>query len=196
MTRSAPHAEPRTLLLAGMMGAGKTAVGRLLAERLGRVFIDTDAAIEAVRGESVEQIFARAGEAEFRKLEREALAGLPELAAVVALGGGAVSAAENRALLRGKGTLIWLQAEPRTLLERIEPDASRPLLAGLSGSERLARLSELCRARAPSYAHADLRVRTDGRTTEQVCAALLESLGWANSGEAAPASGRGGEEVE
>jgi shikimate kinase len=183
---AAGGASGRTLLLAGMMGTGKSTVGRLLAARLGRAFIDTDAQIEAQRGLSVAQIFAREGEAAFRAAERAVLAALPERGAVVALGGGALLAPEARALARARGLLVWLAAEPDTLLARIAADGSRPLLAGLGEPARLARLRELCAARAPAYAEAELRIDTDGRSAEQVCAVLLGALGEQGCAAAAP----------
>jgi shikimate kinase len=168
----------RTLLLAGMMGAGKSSVGKLLAARLGRPFIDTDDRIAARAGRSLPEIFAGEGEAGFRARERAVLAELPESGAVIALGGGAPVADENRRLLRGKGVLVWLDARPETLAQRVGEAAGRPLLAGLDGPGRTERLRHLREERASAYAGADLRVETDGRTPEEVCAEVLRALGW------------------
>lgn len=111
-------------------------------------------------------------------MEREILAELPGRDAVIALGGGALIAAENRALLREKGTLIWLDARPESLLARVGEGSPRPLLSGLDRSQRLTRLRALAEERAPAYREADLRVATDHRTPEEVCRAVLETLGW------------------
>lgn len=166
----------RVILLTGMMGSGKSAVGRELAERLGVRFVDTDAEIERRRGAAVAEIFRREGEAAFRALERAELAALPSARAVVALGGGALVAAEHRALLPERSILVWLDAEPETLAARLGEADDRPLLAGLSASERTERLRELRAERADGYAEARLRVATDGRSPGQVCDALLAAL--------------------
>jgi shikimate kinase len=167
----------RSILLCGMMGSGKSSVGRALAERLGWRFVDADAEIEAGAGMSVAQIFEREGEAGFRARERELLRALPEAGCVIALGGGAVEAAENRAILASKGRLVWLDARPETLAERIGTTARRPLLAGLDGRARVERLRELGARRASAYASAELRVSTDGLGVAQVCQAVLGGLG-------------------
>jgi shikimate kinase len=95
---------------------------------------------------------------------------------VVALGGGAVVAAENRALLARKGRLVWLDAGAETLAERVGESAERPLLAGLDRASRVAKLAALAAERAPAYAQAELRVETDGRTVDEVCAELVAAL--------------------
>lgn len=166
----------RAILLAGMMGSGKTSVGRALAGRLGWDFIDTDARIEAEAEQSIAEIFRRGGESRFRALERAVLERLPERRAVIALGGGALVAEENRALLRGKGTLVWLDAPAESLLERVGDARERPLLAGLDRGARLERLRALAAARRDAYAEADLRVATGSRTPDEVCEAVLASL--------------------
>jgi shikimate kinase len=165
-------------MLTGMMGAGKTSVGRLLAQRLDWEFIDTDERIESARSVSISEIFAREGEAAFRELEREVLAALPDHQAVIALGGGAVVPAENRSLLRDKGTLVWLDASAEALAARVGDAAERPLLSGLDGGDRVERLRRLRAEREASYAMADLRIDTEGRSPERVCAAVLAALGW------------------
>jgi len=166
----------RTILLCGLMGSGKSSVGRLLAERLGHDFIDTDRCVERRAGCTVAELFRERGEASFRALERQVLAELPALRAVVALGGGAVASAEGRALVAGKGTLVWLDARPETLATRVGDGAGRPLLAGLDEDARVARLRDLAQQRATAYGQAALRVSTDERTPDQVCDAVLAGL--------------------
>ncbi|MFQ5513086.1 MAG: shikimate kinase [Myxococcota bacterium] len=168
----------RALLLVGMMGAGKSTVGRALANRLGWRFIDSDASVEAARGLPIEEIFAAEGAESFRALEAQVLRELPDREAVVALGGGAVLAPENRELLRRKGVIVWLDASPEILAARIGSDAARPLLAGTDGSTRIERLRQLCAERAAAYACADLRVPTDGLSVAESCGAVLAALGW------------------
>jgi shikimate kinase len=165
-----------SVLLTGLMGCGKTSVGHLLAARLAFEFIDTDDRVVSIAGISIAEIFAREGEAGFRARERDVLRALPRVHAVVALGGGAVVPPENRALLEGLGTRVWLEAEPETLAARVGPAAGRPLLAGLDARGRLARLRELLEVRHASYASAAVRVATDGKSAAQVCDDVLEGL--------------------
>lgn len=171
----------RAILLTGMMGSGKSEVGRALAERLGWSFIDTDAEIEQRRGLSVAEIFRENGEAGFRELERAEIAALPDQRVVVALGGGALAQAENRLLLQQRGALVWLDAEPETLAGRVGESDERPLLAGLSGADRTERLRALRAERAADYGKAEIRVETDGRSPGEVCDAVLAALGWENA---------------
>ncbi len=167
----------RSLLLTGPMGAGKTRVGRLLARRLHWLFIDTDEQIEAASGMPIAQIFATESEAGFRSRECEALRELPDRNCVVALGGGALCSDENRAILRKKGTLIWLDAPAATLAARVAGEAERPLLAGLDAAGREAKLERLRAEREASYASAALRIETASLTPEQVRDAVLRGLG-------------------
>ena len=167
----------RAILLCGPMGAGKTQVGRALAERLGWEFADTDERVRALAGTSVARIFEREGEGGFREREREALAGLPERRCVAALGGGAVVSEASREIVRRKGRLVWLQASPECLARRLADAGDRPLLAGLDFEGRVARLRELVERRRAAYATADLHVSTEGRSVERVCDALLDALG-------------------
>jgi shikimate kinase/3-dehydroquinate synthase len=119
------------LLFVGMMGAGKSTVARLVAARLGRPHVDTDAEVERVAGSSVGEIFSARGEAGFRDEESRVLASVlgGTVPTVVSVGGGAVIDDANRAALRGAGTVVWLRARPDTLARRVGRDADRPLLA-------------------------------------------------------------------
>jgi len=167
----------RCVLLTGPMGAGKSRVGRALASALGWAFIDTDVEVERAASMKIAEIFAREGEAGFRKRERAALAALPAQACVVALGGGAIADAGNRRVLSEKGVLVWLDARPETLAARIGAAAERPLLAGLDHGARIAKLSALCAERAAAYGAAKVRIATDARTVDEVCADVLAALG-------------------
>jgi shikimate kinase len=158
------------------MGSGKSRVGRALASRLGWDFVDTDERVEKAAGMRISEIFAREGEAAFRRLESEALAALPARRCVVALGGGAVVSADNRRVLREKGRLVWLDAAPETLAERIGDSQKRPLLAGLDAEGRVARLAQLRAERLAAYSEAELHVRTDGLSVEESAAAVHAAL--------------------
>jgi shikimate kinase len=158
------------------MGAGKSRVGRALASALGWKFVDTDVLVEKAASMKIAEIFAREGETGFRKRERAVLEALPTVDCVIALGGGAVVSVENRDVLREKGTLVWLDARPETLVERIGDAAERPLLAGLDREARLALLAALRDARASAYATAVHRIDTDASSVADVCAAVLAAL--------------------
>jgi shikimate kinase len=145
--------KPDVVYLVGFMGAGKTRVGTSLARILSYTFLDLDAEIEARAGERVRDIFARCGEARFRELEREELECVSRLPRrVIALGGGAFCAAENRDIVRRTGTSVWLDAPLDTLLSRIAGDDSRPLLSSR------AQMEALLESRRPLYAQADIRI--------------------------------------
>jgi len=163
-----PHGGVR-IFLVGMMGAGKTTTGRLLAERLGWVFLDSDAEVENETGLTVRQLFARDGEAAFRRTESSALSRVcqhPE-PAVISVGGGAVLRPENRALLRDSGRVIWLRARPTTLAARVGDGAGRPLLEG--GDDPGAALEAIDEDRRPLYAEvAHETIDVDDLTPEAV----------------------------
>lgn len=158
------------------MGAGKSTVGRSLAELLGWRFLDLDSEIESQAGMTVAEIFAREDEAGFRARERAALRALPEAECVVALGGGAVEAAENREILAGKGRMVWLDARPETQLARIGAGATRPMLFGLDQAGKIARLRDLSARRAAAYASAELRLATDEQSVVELCRAIAQRL--------------------
>ncbi|MCC6339377.1 MAG: shikimate kinase [Acidimicrobiia bacterium] len=143
------------LFLVGMMGAGKTTVGRLCAAELGRPFVDLDARVEARAGRPVAEIFAHDGEAAFRRLEGEALAEVAAspVAAVVACGGGVVLDPAHRARLRTAGLVVWLDAPAGVLAERLGAGEGRPLLESAPGGVEPA-LARLARAREAAYREA------------------------------------------
>ena len=163
-------------MLCGMMGAGKSAVGRSLADSLGWAFLDTDDLIENDAGTTIAEIFEREGEGGFRKRESEVISKLPARRTVIALGGGAVLDEGNRARLLRTGTLVWLQAGPREILDRVGDADTRPLLADLNRTARLERLKELLEERHEAYAAAELHVDTTGRDVREICAEVRRAL--------------------
>jgi len=167
----------RTLWLVGMMGAGKSAVGSRLAQRLGRAFIDTDALVEGVAGKSVAAIFADEGEPSFRALERAAIERVAGRPAIVALGGGAIAQPGAGERLAASGTIVYLRARPETLLARIGDASGRPLLAGLDAAQRLARVRGLLQAREAHYARSACVVDVDDGDIDAVTDRILRALG-------------------
>jgi shikimate kinase len=159
-----------------MMGAGKSTVGRALAARQGRRFVDADAEIERRAGARIPEIFASRGETGFRALEREVAGELAGRDAVVALGGGAIVQAGVREALAAAGPIVYLRARPETLLARVGDAGDRPLLAGLDDETRLARLRELLAERETAYAGADLCIDTDGMTPDAVAEGIEQAL--------------------
>ena len=160
-------------MLIGMMGSGKTTVGRSLAAALGRPLVDSDAQVEARTGRTVREIFESDGEAAYRVLEREALVdALAEAEpSVVAAAGGVVLDPGNRAVLQEAGTVVWLRARPEVLARRVSAGRDhRPLL----GDDPLAALRRLDAERRPLYEEvADLVVDVDDLSTRQVVTAVL-----------------------
>lgn len=170
-----PNHIPRTVALVGLMGAGKSAVGRRLAARLGLPFIDADTAIEEAAGCTIEEIFARHGEPEFRDGERRVIQRLleSEPAHVLATGGGAFVNAQTRARLKQQAVTIWLRADLETLLERVAKRSNRPLLK--QGDPR-AVLEKLIADRYPIYAEADIVVDTAPGPVEETVDRVLAAL--------------------
>jgi shikimate kinase len=164
----------RTIVLIGMMGAGKTAVGRRLAKVLRWPFQDADAVIEAAAGTTISNIFAEIGEASFRVKERQIIARLlGQERQVLALGGGAFVDPDTRALVRARALSIWLRADLDTLVRRTSRPNKRPLLAG--GDPR-GKLDELLRQRTPIYAEADLVIESSNVPIKTVVERVLAAL--------------------
>lgn len=158
--RGARPALPGPVVLIGLPGAGKTRVGKRLADRLGVGFADNDRAVVESAGMEITGIFEAYGETAFRDLEAQVLAGLLDgPARVVSTGGGAFMRPQTRALIEQKALSVWLKAAPATLAGRISNTDSRPLLRGRDAVEVLTGLAE---ERHPVYAAADLTVDTDG----------------------------------
>jgi shikimate kinase len=163
----------RHLVLIGLMGSGKTTVGRIVAERLRRPFVDTDAEIERIDGRTVRAIFAEDGEPAFREIEAAVLAAALASAkpAVIAAAGGVVLSAANRAELgSGRCRVVWLLADPAALLVRVQHGGHRPLLDG----DAEAALLKMAAEREPLYRQsADAIVCVDGRNLQDVVEAVL-----------------------
>lgn len=162
------------VVLVGTMGVGKSTVGRLLAERLGVAHRDTDDDIVTGQGRAVVDLFREHGEAGFRALEKEAVrVALAEHDGVLSLGGGAVLDEGTRALLTGRH-VVWLTMDEAEAVRRVAGDRGRPLLAAGDAAGRWAALD---RARRPLYEQvAACAVTTDGRTPQEVTAAVLDTL--------------------
>jgi len=160
------------IVLVGFMGSGKSSVGRELARRFRAPFVDVDERIESSAGSPIRELFAREGEPAFREREKAALReALSVKGCVIATGGGAFSDEENRVLLRTYAPVVYLEAEVETLLERLAGDLGRPLLRG---GDREAVVRELLSRRVPGYRTADVTVRTDGRTVEEVAGQVAD----------------------
>jgi len=167
--------ESRNIFLVGLMGAGKTTVGRLLARRLGKRFLDTDHEIEHRTGVKIPVIFEIEGEAGFRAREAQVIDALTALDDVVlATGGGVVLDAANRARLASRGFVIYLAADTKHLWQRTRHDKGRPLL---QTSDPLAKLQELYTIRDPLYREvADLVVETGRQSVGALVGQLLTLL--------------------
>jgi len=169
-----PAAPPRSIVLVGMMGAGKTAIGRRLARDLDWPFADADAEIELAAGTSIANIFAEIGEAAFRESEHHVIARLLEgPKRVLALGGGGFVDPRTRVLVKERAISIWLSADLDVLVRRTSRRNDRPLLQGVDPRARLAALLE---ARAPIYAEADLIVDSSRGSVRSVVAEILAQL--------------------
>ncbi len=156
-----------------MMGAGKSVVGRRLAERFETDFFDTDAVVERLAGRTIETLWADEGEAAFRRLESMCILRLTDVDAVVATGGGAILDPSNVDAMRASGPVVWLRASAETLLQRIGNGRRRPLLADADVGTRL---EELLSTRELAYlGAASLIVDTDGLTTDAV-ADMIEAM--------------------
>src|SRR5712691_1533806 len=170
----------RANLLVGMMGAGKSSIGRRLAQRLDILFVDADSEIEIAAGMSIEDIFATRGEPEFRAGEARVIARLLEGGTqVIATGGGAFMNADTRATIAAKGISVWLKADVDVLMRRIKRRNDRPLLQ-IDDPE--AKLRELIDLRYPTYALADLTVQSRDvvheKIVDEMVVVLAKQLGF------------------
>ncbi len=165
----------KTIVLVGMMGAGKTAVGRTLAAQLGVDFLDSDHEIEIAADRSIAEIFSRDGEAFFREKESQVIERLLEgTPGVLSTGGGAFLAPRNREMITAKGVSIWLDAGLEVLWERVRHKNTRPLL---QTSDPKATLAGIYEARVPIYAMADVSVASGSNTSlEEMGARVQQEL--------------------
>ena len=164
----------RSVVLVGMMGAGKTSVGKRLAGRLGLTFVDADTAIEEAAKKTVTEIFAEHGEDYFRQGERRVIARLlRQPRQIIATGGGAFMNAETRAAIRAAGLSIWLKADWELLFERVRRRPTRPLLQNADPEGTLKALVDL---RYPVYAEADLTVQSVDVPHEAMVDAVMAAL--------------------
>lgn len=164
----------KPVVLIGMMGAGKTSVGRALAGILSVPFFDADREIELAAGRSIPSIFADYGEAEFRRLERQVIGRLlGKEPCVVSLGGGAFIDVETRARVKETALSVWLKVERGLLLERVLRHGDRPMLKGGDPQEKM---NALLAVREPIYAEADLAVLCDDRPVAQTAWRVWEAL--------------------
>ena len=172
--RGCPRIE-RSIVLVGLMGAGKSAIGRRLASRLGMPFVDADSEIERAAGCSITDIFELHGEAAFRDGERRVIARLlARPAHVLATGGGAFMDPETRAAIRASGISVWLRADLDLLVSRVSRRSNRPLLAG---GDPHAILQRLMAERHPIYEEADVVVDSMDGPHEETVDAVLNAVG-------------------
>jgi shikimate kinase len=164
----------RAIVLVGLMGAGKTSIGRRLAEKMGLPFVDADQEIEKAAGKSIPDIFADHGEAHFRDGERRVIARLLENGRqVLATGGGAFMNPETRAAIKASAVSVWLRADLDVLLKRVSKRGGRPLLENKDPAEVL---KNLINARYPVYAGADIIVESLDVQHAQMVNAVLQGL--------------------
>jgi shikimate kinase len=166
------------IVLIGFMGCGKTTVGRVIAKKIGYMFIDTDAMVERASGRAIPEIFAIDGEDEFRRLETEAvLKAAGSKCAVIAAGGGVPLRIENMAALRAGGVLVYMRVPPDRILRNTARDSSRPLLNRPNKKEAVLKMIE---SRRPYYEAADIALDLSGCTinkaADKIIAAIKEHL--------------------
>jgi shikimate kinase len=164
----------RTIVLVGLMGAGKTKIGRRLVARLNLPFFDSDNEIETAAGETIEEIFRQRGEAVFRDGERRVIARLLEQPPhVLATGGGAFMDPATRALIARRGVSVWLRADLDVLVARVSRRSNRPLL---QRSDPRSVLAELIERRHPVYAEADIVIDSSDGSAEQTTTRVIAAL--------------------
>ena len=164
----------RPIVLIGMMGAGKTTVGRRLATRLGRHFVDSDEEVEKAAGMSIEDIFAAHGEADFRAGEVKVIARLlKESGMVLGTGGGAFMNAETRAVIKETAVSVWIKADFDLLFQRVSRRSNRPLLKTANPRETLQKLID---ARYPTYAEADITIVSRDVPQDQVASEVIDAI--------------------
>ena len=167
----------KNIVLIGFMGTGKTSTGKVLAQRLGKAFIDMDSRIEEEYGQTIPQMFATKGEAYFRQCEKEMVKKVAARAnAVISTGGGTIKDAENVALLKQSGLLVCLTAQPEVILERTERKGERPVLDGADAGDRLSAIESLLAEREQFYRQADFAIDTTELSPLQVVERIIHTL--------------------
>ena len=166
--------QPKILLLVGMMGVGKTSLGRLLAKKLDLPFIDSDKEIEKLTGFSISDLFARYGEEEFRKGEEKIMARLLQGSpCVLSSGGGAFLSASTRAIAKEKAISIWVKAGADVISGRTEGRTHRPLVPAMDNQKVIEKLVKEC---YPLYAEADLMIESFAERPRTTIVRLLQEL--------------------
>ena len=169
-----PGPDKRFVVLVGLMGSGKTSIGRRISDATGLAFVDTDEEVVKAAGCPIPEIFARFGEEEFRKGERRVIQRILEGApAVIATGGGSFMDADTRTAIAEHGVTIWLRADLDTLVERTQRKNTRPLLRDGNPREILARLME---ERYPIYGKADIIIDVGAEHADQTTKRTLDKL--------------------
>ena len=164
----------KPITLVGLMGSGKSMLGKRLARQLGMPFADSDKAIEDNAGLTISNIFDIAGDAKFREIEERIIAELiTNGPMVLATGGGAICQTNTAELLQKHSVVVWLKAEPETLMARIGTTATRPLL---SGNDPLGKLRQLSVDRQQHYQKAHIHLNTDGMSSDKALVTLIEAL--------------------
>ncbi len=168
----------KPIALIGMMGTGKSTIGKLVAAELGLPFVDSDHLIEKRTGQSVREIFMQKGETAFREMEHQALTELTDTkgkgnSRVIGTGGGCVTNPNSLDLLKGRDVTIWLKASPADIYERIKNDQTRPLL---QTKDPLATIEKLSAERAERYSQADIIIDTKQNAEEETAQAVINAL--------------------
>ncbi len=165
---------PYTIALIGFMGCGKSTVARRLHERYGIKVVEMDDVIEQKEGKTISKIFEEEGEEYFRQLETDLLLSLQEETVIISCGGGVPMRDENVKAMKASGKIVFLDATPQTIYERVKNDHSRPLLEGKKTVEYI---EELMKKRMDRYkAVADLMIQVDGKDCDAICDELMERL--------------------
>lgn len=164
----------KNIVLTGFMGAGKSAVGKILAEKTGMTLVDTDELIEAKTGMEIVDVFKKLGEEYFRSLEKSVVKEVSKLENhIIVTGGGVVLKKENMENLRRNGVIVYLHARPEVIYKRVRRDTRRPLL---QVEDQTKRIKELLEYRAPFYADHDFAVDTSELAVAQVAEEILKKV--------------------
>lgn len=163
----------KNIFLIGFMGCGKSTIARILSEKLGVTQVEMDEQIVQEQGMPITEIFEKYGEERFRDIETDLVRRLQaKNGVVVSCGGGAVLREENRRMMKESGAIVWLTAQPETILERVKHSVDRPVLNGHMNVEYI---TELMAKRHDCYeAAADFCVSTDGKSQEEICEEIME----------------------